>query len=801
MEVECLALRDLISPKKSKADMEEVGGRNDQKENRCVERRRTTPHKMDTTATMLLYGSKPPTPEHLPSTPVKPSEWGAPPHADPWTPTANLRMLISAASPDIRDREMKKVLFRPIENERAVEDVEVDGPCQFDVVDEEEEEGERKPSRKQKSLGLLCQKFLALYPDYPTSDTISISLDEVSTSLGVERRRIYDIINVLESLMIVGRVAKNQYVWYGRRRLGSTLAELQGMGRQQRYHLHMKQAGEGGHREGATTHTPEGGEGDSSCAAASTRKDKSLRIMSQKFVMLFLVSRTQTVTLDVAAKILIEESQDPASHSKYKTKVRRLYDIANVLTSLGLIKKVHVREERGRKPAFKWIGPADFHSSHEDSEAVAAITLPGGRKQKLARHASFSVVPTSVASQRRVNSAPSSPRREVTGLLPQSVDYSRRCVSSSAVCRLQFGTTVTGVSHPSGGLQSPTHSDGNSLLCSSGLAPLAVPVHPEGSYVGPLSPQPPFPLHPHHMAYLPSLSQASVVMLYGGPAAQDGLDCLTTEVQRSPGSGSRESILGKRKNDEGVEEKRESPETELSDRRRSVEGNSCQMTTSPRTSSLGHPGGLVREEAPLRVLSDGEVGRQSPHNNLVQPSHYLYVPNSAGLNSLNFLLSAGQTTGGLTLPAGTLPYVLVSSSTLSPYPLMTNRGDANLNFNMSAMMSPACFVVGSAGPYAVAGAPEFNGVAVAPALSSPEQHRLFGSAPIPPHSPLESRPPLIFIQTETQTPQTPKEAAAGGGSKAFFQTPGTLGTATTTPVARRRGSAQRRLDIGQPLTN
>ncbi|XP_045069539.1 transcription factor E2F7 [Coregonus clupeaformis] len=805
MEVECLSLRDLISPKKSKADIEDVGGRNDQKENRCVERRRTTPHKMDTTATMLLYGSKAPTPEHLHGTPVKPSERGAPPHADPWTPTANLRMLISAASPDIRDREMKKVLFRPIENERALEDVEVDGTCQFDVVDEEEEEGgETKPSRKQKSLGLLCQKFLALYPDYPTSDTISISLDEVSTSLGVERRRIYDIVNVLESLMIVGRVAKNQYVWYGRRHLGSTLAELQGMGRQQRYHLHMEQP-------------EEGGEADSSCAAASTRKDKSLRIMSQKFVMLFLVSRTQTVTLDVAAKILIEESQDPASHSKYKTKVRRLYDIANVLTSLGLIKKVHVREERGRKPAFKWIGPADFHPSHEDSEAVEAIALPGGRKQKLARHASFSVVPTSVASQRLVNSAPSSPRREVTGLLPQPVDYSRKCVSSSAVCRLRFGTTVTGASHPSGGHRSPTHSDGSSLLCSPGLSPLAVPIHPEGPYVGPLSPHPPeFTPHPHHMAYLPSLSQASVVMLYGGPAAQEGLNRLTTEVQRSSGSG--EGILGKRKRDEGAEEEkrakkdtRESPE--LSEERksvegRSVEGNSLQMTTSPRTSSPGQPGGLAREEAPLRDIRDGEVGRHSPPNNQVQPSHYLYVPNSAGLNSLNFLLSAGQTPDGLTLPAGTmptltLPYVLVSSSTLSPYPLMANGGDAhaNLNFNMSAMMSPACFVMGAAGPYAVARAPEFSGLAVAPALSSPEQHRLFGSGPIPPHSPLEPRPPLTFIQTETQTPQTPKEAAAGGGSKAFFQTPGTLGTATTTPVARRRGSAQRRLDIGHLPTN
>lgn len=55
-------------------------------------------------------------------------------------------------------------------------------------------------------------------------------------------------------------------------------------------------------------------------AASSRRKDKSLRIMSQKFVMLFLVSKTQTVTLDTAAKILIEEGQDESSHSKYKSK-------------------------------------------------------------------------------------------------------------------------------------------------------------------------------------------------------------------------------------------------------------------------------------------------------------------------------------------------------------------------------------------------------------------------------------------------------------------------------------------------
>lgn len=56
-------------------------------------------------------------PERNPITPVKLVDRQ---QTEPWTPTANLKMLISAASPDIRDWEKKKELFRPIENKEEV---------------------------------------------------------------------------------------------------------------------------------------------------------------------------------------------------------------------------------------------------------------------------------------------------------------------------------------------------------------------------------------------------------------------------------------------------------------------------------------------------------------------------------------------------------------------------------------------------------------------------------------------------------------------------------------------------------
>jgi len=43
---------------------------------------------------------------------------------------------------------------------------------------------------------------------------------------------------------------------------------------------------------------------------------------------------------------------------RHKTKVRRLYDIANVLTSLGLIRKERYNNTPVRKPVFVYNGPS-----------------------------------------------------------------------------------------------------------------------------------------------------------------------------------------------------------------------------------------------------------------------------------------------------------------------------------------------------------------------------------------------------------------------------------------------------------
>uniref|UniRef100_A0AAY4EWM0 Transcription factor E2F8 n=1 Tax=Denticeps clupeoides TaxID=299321 RepID=A0AAY4EWM0_9TELE len=366
------------------------------------------------------------------------------PSCEPWTPTSNLKMLISAASPEIQ-------------------------LCFF--IDLGLGEESEKISRKEKSLGLLCHKFLARYPDYPNPAVNNdICLDDVAGELNVERRRIYDIMNVLESLHMVSRLAKNRYTWHGRSKLPQTLATLRKVGEEQRYGQQMQQIrqhsfdqeldfdeekeneeflqemdGEGGQKEMCFVELP-GVEFKG--ASVNSRKDKSLRVMSQKFVMLFLVSTPRVVSLDVAAKILIGEDQImDRDKNKFKTKIRRLYDIANVLSSLELIKKVHVTEDRGRKPAFNGLDlrtclPANVSSASRTLEPRSSIDnctknlfSSPGEKRGFTRHHSLVKLAKSIQDDRRkINSAPTSPIK----IISNDSSYPSKMAQLAAICKIQL---------------------------------------------------------------------------------------------------------------------------------------------------------------------------------------------------------------------------------------------------------------------------------------------------------------------------------------------------------------------------
>uniref|UniRef100_A0A3P8RJE6 Transcription factor E2F8 n=1 Tax=Amphiprion percula TaxID=161767 RepID=A0A3P8RJE6_AMPPE len=397
------------------------------------------------------------------TTPKKGREVGS---VDPWTPTSNLKMLISAASPEIRNREKELCMDN-------------DGQEGLDPIQDLEngEESEKMISRKEKSLGLLCHKFLARYPDYPNPAVNNdICLDDVATEL-VERRRIYDIMNVLESLHMVSRAAKNRYMWHGRTKLAQTLAILKQVGEDHRYGQQMQQIRQrlldkefdfdGEDRENEVMIDLESSElgqkelffvelpgVEFKAASVNSRKDKSLRVMSQKFVMLFLVSNPRVVSLDVAAKILIGEDQVTDQDKNKFKKVRRLYDIANVLRSLKLIEKVHVTEERGRKPAFEWVGPEEFpqvksEASTSESPSKKRSVLESRasldncaknlfsspeNKRSFTRHPSLIKLAKSIQDDRRkINSAPSSPVKDSS-----NTDFPNKMAQLAAICKIEL---------------------------------------------------------------------------------------------------------------------------------------------------------------------------------------------------------------------------------------------------------------------------------------------------------------------------------------------------------------------------
>lgn len=174
-------------------------------------------------------------------------------------------------------------------------------------------QGEGCTRRREKSLGELCKRFVRLYAH---ETNCVVELNWTTARLGMERRRIYDIINILESLEVVVRLGKNTYTWRGLGHIPETLEKMKGLKDVPPY-----------------------------------RKDKSLGLLCLHFIHFFL-HQSSIVTLREAAQAIAPSSDD----QQVKTKVRRLYDISNVLMFLRLTEKTTM----DGKAAYAWRGAEGF---------------------------------------------------------------------------------------------------------------------------------------------------------------------------------------------------------------------------------------------------------------------------------------------------------------------------------------------------------------------------------------------------------------------------------------------------------
>jgi CCR4-NOT transcriptional regulation complex NOT5 subunit len=316
-------------------------------------------------------------------------------------------------------------------------------------------------SRKKKSLGVLAENFIRQYQDVPSNRTTEIIVDDAAVQLGVERRRIYDVVNILEAIGLVSKKHKNTYAWLGMHpdHLSKIFGRLQAtaiaaypedagtflfgtpritekqendQGSQENKVDRIDPSSKSNEDQSVPPATPSSGS-ISMAQSDKGRENKSLAKLSQEFLQLFLVghevlslpeasdkiqgttsmeeliamgtvnqsisSASSVKSTPAAAKpneknestvfqprtpsMVKEERERKAAAARgLKTKIRRLYDIANVFLSVGLLRKVEGGDS-SRRPNFAWDYPWSakqlYLMQQQQEKQLPTQPMPRGR--------------------------------------------------------------------------------------------------------------------------------------------------------------------------------------------------------------------------------------------------------------------------------------------------------------------------------------------------------------------------------------------------------------------------------------
>eukprot|EP00529_Nitzschia_sp_RCC80_P023987 CAMPEP_0113521966 /NCGR_PEP_ID=MMETSP0014_2-20120614/44937_1 /TAXON_ID=2857 /ORGANISM="Nitzschia sp." /LENGTH=450 /DNA_ID=CAMNT_0000419991 /DNA_START=1 /DNA_END=1353 /DNA_ORIENTATION=- /assembly_acc=CAM_ASM_000159 len=90
---------------------------------------------------------------------------------------------------------------------------------------QKQQQHQQQQQPKHKSIAVLATTFMNIYEGSPIGEKIIV--DKTVDLLGTERRRIYDLFNVLDSIRLVRKVERQTYEWLGTAHLSYVLGELQ----------------------------------------------------------------------------------------------------------------------------------------------------------------------------------------------------------------------------------------------------------------------------------------------------------------------------------------------------------------------------------------------------------------------------------------------------------------------------------------------------------------------------------------------------------------------------------------------
>ncbi|PIO74068.1 transcription factor E2F/dimerization partner [Teladorsagia circumcincta] len=359
-------------------------------------------------------------------------------------------------------------------------------------IDVESEDGE-VTSRKEKSLGLLCQRFLvAMNEETRVSSSREVHLETVARKMSVEKRRIYDIVNVMEALDAMSKTNKSYYRWHGLEGLPKLMADLQKEAVEEHLPervLRVEQAmcsftelSPGSRKIGVKEIVGSlVGEDASPCSSTqsidvlnlsqpSEKRNRvdgrdrqgrnSLAQLCRRFLMVLLSNpkNTRRVSLDVASTVLIKDPETEGFEPPSRSRCRRLYDIANVLVALGLIKKVHYLFGTKKIPLFVYCGPEPdgYHRGY------AAFTVYGS-EDFMSQASSSLMMFAELAAER----------------LRQETELQQRPTSGPGTKRSFGNYSMSPLSSPLTGAKRYTVKIGNNYQMSTvpmaGLQPIVLP--------------------------------------------------------------------------------------------------------------------------------------------------------------------------------------------------------------------------------------------------------------------------------------------------------------------------------------